>query len=116
MSCNAASTVRFSACQRRTSASDRPRFCVDGVEGLIQHDQPRVLRQYPREQHAASAAGQRANAAVLKTVEADGGGACAILSQLICPCRQSVERQSPVPTRSNTEIGKLRSMSTVCGR
>ena len=47
---------------------------VDGVERLVQHDQARVLQQHAREQHALHlAAGQRADRAVLKPVEADGG-------------------------------------------
>src|SRR5215208_1758193 len=46
---------------------------VDRVKGLVKHDQPRVLQQYPRKQHALHlSAGERANGAVFKTVEADG--------------------------------------------
>ena len=46
---------------------------VDGVEGLVQHDQARVLQQHPCKQHALHLpAGQRADGAVLETVEADG--------------------------------------------
>ena len=43
--------------------------------------------------------------------------ACAILSRtaLPMPPNRPMERQSPVPTKSNTESGKLRSMSAVCG-
>ena len=47
---------------------------IDGVERLVQHDQPRILQQYPRKQHALHLpAGQRADAAVFESVEADGG-------------------------------------------
>ena len=46
---------------------------VDGVEGFVQHDQARVLQQHARKQHALHlSAGQRADGAVLKSVEADG--------------------------------------------
>ena len=32
------------------------------------------------------------------------------------PPKKPVRRHTPVPTKSNTEIGKLRSMSALCGR
>jgi hypothetical protein len=32
------------------------------------------------------------------------------------PPKNPVERHRPVPTRSKTEIGKVRSISAVCGR
>ena len=49
-------------------------FGVDGVEWFVEHDQSRVLQQHAREQHALHlTAGQRADRAVFKSVEADGG-------------------------------------------
>src|SRR5579863_1635412 len=46
---------------------------IDGVEGLVEHDQARILQQHPRKQHALHLpAGQRADGAVLKTAQADG--------------------------------------------
>ena len=62
-SCSAASTVRFSPCQRRTRSSrSADGLGVDGVERLVEHDHARVLQQQAREQHALHLpAGQRAD-------------------------------------------------------
>ena len=53
-----------------------------------------------------------------KPLRPTAASACAILSRadLPMPPKKPVTRHSPVPTKSNTEIGKLRSISAVCGR
>ena len=75
MSCSAATTVRPSACQCFTSAKRSPEVrLVDGVEGLVEHDQARVLQHHPREQQALQLpAGERADRAVLEAGETHGG-------------------------------------------
>ena len=66
---------------------------VDRVERLVQHDQPRILQQQPREQHALHLpARQRADGAPLEAGETDRGdrslGSCA-RSVLPMPPKQS---------------------------
>ena len=120
MSCSAASTVRFSLCQRRTSASRSAEvlasMALNGSSSTITR---------------ASCNSTRANsmrciwppdsvpmARFSKPLRPTAASACAILLALGLPMppNSPVLRQSPVPTKSNTEIGKLRSMSTLCGR
>ena len=73
-SCSAASTVRFSSCQRRTRSSrSADGLGVDRVERLVEHDHARVLQQQPREQHALHLpARKRADRPLLEAGEADG--------------------------------------------
>jgi len=89
------------------------------LKGSSSTIEARVLQQHPRKQHALHlAAGQRADGAVLETVEAHRRERLRnpVARGLPMPPKNPVERQSPVPTKSNTEIGKLRSISAVCGR
>src|SRR6185437_4195827 len=109
-SCSAASTVRPSACQRRTSAKRsaevRASMALNGSSSTIMR---------------ASCNSTRANsmrcicppdsvpiARFSKPLRPTEASACAIFSRapLPMPPKKPVARQSPVPTKSYTEIGK----------
>ncbi len=120
MSCSAASTVRPSPCQRFTSASRSAEVLVS----MALNGSSSTIRR-------ASCSSTRANSMrciwppdsvpierFSNPLRPTAASALVILSRsaLPMPPKNPVVRHRPVPTRSNTEIGKLRSMSTLCGR
>ena len=127
MSCSAASTVRFSPCQRRTSVNRSAEVLASmAVNGSSSTISARVLQQQPRKQHALHlAAGQRADGALLEAGEADGGDAR--LRSLRDPCgrrrrKRLSRRHSPiadhvvdVDRKRAVDIGDLRQIGDVAG-
>ena len=121
MSCRAASTVRPSPCQRRIRRDEiGDGLGVDGAERLIEQDERGVLQQQAREQHALElAARQRADRTMPEVLQADSGERAAdalLRARASSPRQAPILRHSPIATQSNTEMGKLRSMSICCGR
>ena len=91
---------------------------VDGAERLVEQNQRSVLQQQPREQHPLElTAGQRPDRA---RGEIDQPDCCqrAVTSRRLAssPRQAPISRHSPIATQSNTEIGKLRSISICCGK
>ena len=92
---------------------------VDGAERLVEQDQRGVLQQQPREQHALKlAARQRADRAGREIDQPDRGQRAGdlVVALAVEPRQAPISRHSPIATQSNTEIGKLRSISICCGR
>src|ERR1700737_1719520 len=120
MSWSAANTVRCSACQRLTSATRS----AEVLASMALKGSSSTIRR-------ASCSSTRANSMrcicppdsvpierFSNPLRPTAASALAIFSPaaLPLPPKNPVLRQSPVPTKSYTEIGKVRSMSTVCGR
>jgi hypothetical protein len=112
--------VRASPCQRRTSGEQVGAGArVDGVEGLVEQDQLRVLQQHAGEQHALELPDRQfADAPLLEARSPTAASASRAFSRSGASIAPKAPRrgQWPSATRSSTPTGKLRSICDCCGR